>query len=750
HADPLQERAGELLVTALAAAGRRSQALAELQRIRTALQDDLGIELGPGLRRLATRLATTADGPVAPLVPGIAPRQLPPAAGVFVGREAELARIESWLGASSGGQGSLLVIRGSGGLGKTALAVHAGHQLARRFPGGQLYVAFRAFDHSARTRTGSDVLPGLLSSLGIALEEQPSDVDDQSALLRSVLADRKVLLLLDDVPDADSVRALRTASPDSVTLVTTRRVLTGLVVHDGARELALEPLGEDEGLALLGRVLDRDDAAAGARAVSTDREAAAQLVRLCGGWPLALRIAASYVHATLRGSLPDVVAQLQDERTRLAQLAIPDDPLVDVRTVLGWSVRALSPDAARAHRVLGLLPVECAVPQVLAAALQLEQGRAVAVLAELASHHLAAPVHDLVHLHAAELAVDLPVPDRRAAIGRVLDWYVDTTAATVDLIYPGQHETSHDAAPDAAAAAIDATGASRWLVEHDDLLQRLVVLAAARDHPAAHTLPAALRRYLSEPEFGRTWGPSLLLARQSARRHADQLAEAKLLPLLAVVATHERRFDDAVELTRDAARLRFGDRWHVERGLIGTVLYEAQRYDESVTELDAAVAHPEVSDVLRVNYLQFLGLAHWSRGDAPAAVAAVERMLPLFDRIEPEMAPRWSIEDRLGAGSLLRVVGERERARTQLVTALAASRRYGFDDLVGETSLELAVVEHQLGDEAASERHLQHAAALASSFLSSARSNLVQHAPVYEGFEPFLDELERRAASTVG
>ncbi|GMA86312.1 hypothetical protein GCM10025868_15620 [Angustibacter aerolatus] len=247
-----------------------------------------------------------------------------------------------------------------------------------------------------------------------------------------------------------------------------------------------------------------------------------------------------------------------------------------MRTVLGWSVRALSPDAARAHRVLGLLPVECAVPQVLAAALQARAGTGRrrpgrAWPATIWPHRCTT----WCTCTPPSLAVDLPVPDRRAAIGRVLDWYVDTTAATVDLIYPGQHETSHDAAPDAAAAAIDATGASRWLVEHDDLLQRLVVLAAARDHPAAHTLPAALRRYLSEPEFGRTWGPSLLLARQSARRHADQARRGQLLPLLAVVATHERRFDDAVEpdpgrrapaLRRPVARRTRPDRHGAVRG----------------------------------------------------------------------------------------------------------------------------------------------------------------------------------------
>ncbi|GMA86927.1 hypothetical protein GCM10025868_21770 [Angustibacter aerolatus] len=141
-----------------------------------------------------------------------------------------------------------MVVRGSGGLGKSALAVRAGHRLAERFPDGRLRVAFRAFDHSARTRTAGDVVPGLLSSLGVPADEQPSGVDDRSALLRSLLAERRVLIVLDDVPDADSVRALRPASPGSATLVTTRRVLSGLVALDGARELVLEPFEEGEGL----------------------------------------------------------------------------------------------------------------------------------------------------------------------------------------------------------------------------------------------------------------------------------------------------------------------------------------------------------------------------------------------------------------------------------------------------------------------------------------------------------------------
>ncbi|HXT93215.1 MAG TPA: helix-turn-helix transcriptional regulator, partial [Trebonia sp.] len=283
------------------------------------------------------------------------PRQLPTRVPHFAGRLRQLAELDAVLDAAasdraSGATGVVIsAIGGTAGVGKTALALHWAHQVAHRFPDGQLYANLRGFDAGNGTPADpADVLRGFLDALGVHMERLPADVEGLAGFFRSVVAGRRMLVLLDNAADVAQVRPLLPASPECLVIVTSRRELAALAVREGARLLQLDVLSEQEANELLVARLGVERAAEEPWAVT-------QLATLCARLPLALSVVVARAAAAPKMPLSSLAAELTELGGRLDALDV-GDPAANVRTVLSLSYRYLPDTAARMFRLLGLHP----------------------------------------------------------------------------------------------------------------------------------------------------------------------------------------------------------------------------------------------------------------------------------------------------------------------------------------------------------------------------------------------------------
>jgi len=278
------------------------------------------------------------------------PRELPAAVAAFTGRESELAALDSLLLAPLAGSPLTVLITaigGTAGVGKTALAVQWAHRTAGSFPDGQLYVNLRGYDPGQPLSAG-EALTAFLRRLGVPGRDIPPGEDERGARYRSLLAGRRMLIVLDNARDTSQVRPLLPGTPGSVVVVTSRDALTGLVARDGARRLDLDVLPPSEAVSLL-RTLT------GGR-VDAEPEAAAALAAHCCGLPLAVRVAAELAVARPGAALASLAAELADQQQRLDLLDADGDATTAVRAVFSWSVRHLNPDTVRAFRLAGVHP----------------------------------------------------------------------------------------------------------------------------------------------------------------------------------------------------------------------------------------------------------------------------------------------------------------------------------------------------------------------------------------------------------
>lgn len=325
---PTREALWHLLITALHRDGRRAEALDAYQRIHTTLRQELGIE--PGERLVALQREVLLDGDPTPEavpvpVPLPVPRQLPHDIAHFTGRAEELATLRNL--ARHDHVPTIVVLDGSPGVGKTSLAVHWAHHAAAGYPDGQLYLDLRGHGPGEPV-TPATALAAMLRSLGLAGPRIPSALTERAALLRSALAERRVLIVLDNAHDVEQIRPLLPGGPGLV-LVTSRDQLRGLTVHHGAHRLTVPPLSEQESVRLLTAV--------------TGMAQANTVAALCDGLPLALCVAAERV--VRAGSFAAVVDAMVEDRL---------GPVL--RTALSWSYRTLGADAAALFRRLGLHP----------------------------------------------------------------------------------------------------------------------------------------------------------------------------------------------------------------------------------------------------------------------------------------------------------------------------------------------------------------------------------------------------------
>jgi DNA-binding SARP family transcriptional activator/tetratricopeptide (TPR) repeat protein len=446
-AHPLREGLHGLLMLALYRCGRQAEALAAYARARQILVDELGTEPGAGLRELHRQilngdpaLDSRAQAPGIANFPALSvSRQLPASVPGFTGRGAELAALTQILEeASADSPGTVVIsaIGGTAGVGKTALALRWAHQVAGGFADGQLYVNLRGFDPSGVPMPAPQAVRGFLDALGVPPDRIPLQPEAQAGLYRSLLADRRMLIVLDNARDEQQVRPLLPASPASLVIVTSRNQLGGLAAADQARLLSLDVLSHDEAVQMLtGRI--------GASRAAAEPAAAAEIAALCGRLPLALAVAAARAEARPGFPLAAVAAELRDRVGRLDALDA-GDPAASVRAVFSWSYRQLSAGAARMFRLLGLHPgPDISVPAAGSLA-AVDESQARHLLAELTRAHLVAEhvpgryaLHDLLRVYASDQARDTDSePEQAAAVGRVLDHYLHTARDGASVMLP--------------------------------------------------------------------------------------------------------------------------------------------------------------------------------------------------------------------------------------------------------------------------------------------------------------------------
>ncbi|GGQ82844.1 XRE family transcriptional regulator [Couchioplanes caeruleus subsp. azureus] len=607
-ASPLDETGQARLIRAYQAAGRRAQAFDTYHAVRKRLAEELGVDPGPELSAAheallaeepVRRSVSAATGPPvavprhppqAPTAPP--PAELPPGIGGFTGRQAELDELDRLALEDPGEALRIIVLSGTAGVGKTSLAVHWGHRARDRFVDGQLYVNLRGY-HPEQPVAAGDALAGLLRSLGLPADSVPADLAERSARLRSLLAGRRMLLLLDNAATVEQVRPLLPGTGSCVVLVTSRDSLAGLVAGQGADRLELDLLPLADAVALAGRLLrSRTDG---------EHDAVAALAVQCARLPLALRIAAELALMRRTAPLAALVDELSDRHRRLDLLATGTDPQTDVAVVLSWSYGHLPPATARVFRLLGLHPGPDIDGHAVAALCGGDPAVTRRAVDELARAHLIRRhdadrfvLHDLLQAYAARLAAD--DAERDAALHRLLNYYWYTAQTATETMYPAErHRLVCGRAPETPGPSLDTAARSlAWLnAERANLVA--VAVHAERHGLPAHTtaLTLVLLRYV---EAGGHHDEAATLhthALRAAEKLGDTRRQAHLETNFAVILAQQGRYPEAELRLRHAADLaaKISDPVAQARALgnLGHLHERQGRYAEAADRLDEAI-----------------------------------------------------------------------------------------------------------------------------------------------------------------
>jgi transcriptional regulator with XRE-family HTH domain/tetratricopeptide (TPR) repeat protein len=572
------------------------------------------------------------------------PRQLPAVPRWFTGRTSELGTLDHLTGTA--------VISGTGGVGKSTLAVHWAHRNADRFPDGQLFVNLRGFDPSGSPLAATTALRGFLQALGVDHPDIPPDLDAQAALFRSLTADRRMLIVLDNAASTAQVTPLL-PSGGSAVLVTSRHRLAALVTAHGAVPVPLDTLPDDDARTLLAERV-------GAERVAAEPDAVNDLIALCAGLPLALGIVAGRAHTRPAFPLAAFATQLHDTTTRLGELD-DGDPATSVRAVLSWSTAALTEEQTTMFALLGSAPGPdiSAVSAACLAALTLQRATAVLRALERASllqEHLPGRYRmcDLVRLHAAEL--DLPEEERKATTRRLINLHTHSAESSAKLTWPYRRPSPLGPVPPSAYSQVpgDVEAAVGWFRAERMCLGATVQAAAALGQ---HTHVWQLARHLS-PFYDR----------------AGFLQESADVWRLALIAAHHLGNAGVLADTYIALGFNSGQIGLLEEahGLLGQGLRLAIDEGDKAQE---GIAENMMSHVIE-----------W-QGDLAVALEHAKRSHVIFQQLDNEVFEAQSLSQ---VGWLAARTGDHDTAQEACETALKV-----FQDRDDKDSQ--SVVTHTLG-----------------------------------------------------
>jgi len=801
--NPLRERLWLLLMHALDGDGRRAEALEAYAQAAEAIADQLGVDPGAELRQLHQQLLESdttparkprpkpeqkpkkaaapepepapvpatpppatpapAEEPVLPVgsvtvgtvpasvpprhemwPPMPSPAQLPADIGDFTGRTELVDHMYAMLGARDGdnpGVVPVVVVAGSGGLGKTSLAIHAAHRLRDQYPDGQLYVDL--LGATPQPQAPADVLARFLRDLGVESSQVPADVEERAALYRTRLAGRRVLMLLDNARDAAQVRPLLPGSSSCAVIVTARSRMPDLA---RTRLVDLEVLDDDESLTLFTKVV-------GERRAAAEPESTAEVLVACAGLPLAIRICAARLAARSRWSIKTLAERL---RARLLDELRTGDMAVRASFQVSFDSLRGPGDPARAFRLLGLWQGPFISLTAAAALLGRDEDETADTLEILVDAYLLespAPdqyrFHDLLRVYAAErAAAEESEPDREAALHRVLEWYLYSVDAAAQAISPHRNrppvpEPSQELNP-LAFATQDA--AMDWLeAERGNLLAATRLAAANGRDDIAWLLPVSAMIFFNRRGYHSEWIASHELALTSVHNVGDLRAEAHVLNNLGMVYseldldTATGYLERALEIYRETGELR-GEaqtasnmlhanvRWGHYEGAVAmhTAALESQRRagtlnTEGIVLSNVAEAYLGLGQVrdaieclrqaqeifsktgdtrVQANVLQNLGDAYLAEGRSLEGIDSLQRAVETFHTIQDRPAEAVAL---LHLGRACNRNRMREDARTFLNRAHAIFRVFGDETQAAAAREELAAVaeaEYHFGDSA--------------------------------------------------